>query len=299
MLAATFHLLLSGLDEVDHPGVGIELGIHGYCFHQHANGAVAALVGASVVYGVEQHLLLVIEFSQQISVGGCEDGATEHAVRLAVGVYPCRVCGHGPCEQGIDKLLVVAVGQQWRVAVAAIEVFRIPFLVLLKGCRLALLLFFDSQLGHRQLFRFQRLTLVGFLDIFQHDALRTSVEKRMMNILEIIEMLFVAQQTDAEQTVAYDVERLDHRLLGSLDVIDMFYLQREGLRVVDGLHRVALLRQFDAREQGGVGCHHGLDSLAEPLFVETAVEDIETRYVIARLSPVVNTFHVEAILGFS
>ena len=133
MLTATLHLLLSSLDEVEHTGVAIELGIHGHRFHQHAHRTVVALVGTPVVYRIEQHLLLVIVFCQQISVGGCKDGTTEDTVCLAEGIYPILVHRHCPCQDGIHKLLVIAVGQQRRIAVAAIEVFRIPFLVLLKG----------------------------------------------------------------------------------------------------------------------------------------------------------------------
>ena len=75
----------------------------------------------------------------------------------------------------------------------------------------------------------------------------------MVDILEIIEVFLVAQQAYAEQTVTYDVERLKHRFLSSLDVIDMLYLQRECLRVVDSLHRITLIRQFDARKQRRMG----------------------------------------------
>ena len=126
---------------------------------------------------------------------------------------------------------------------------------------MALLLFCDSQLGHRQLFWFQRFTIVGFLDVSQHNSLRASVEKCVVDILEIIKVFFVAQQANAEQPVAYDVERLNHRFLGSLNVIDMLYLQRECLSVVDCLHGVTLIRQFDARKQRWVGSHYGLNSL--------------------------------------
>ena len=121
----------------------------------------------------------------------------------------------------------------------------------------------------------------------------------MVYILEIIEVFFVAQQADAEQTVTYNVERLNHRFLDILDVIDMLYLQRECFRIVDSLHRVTLVRQFYACKQRRVGSNCHLDSLTESFFVQTAVEDIETRYIVAGLPWVVYTFHVESILRFS
>ena len=86
MLTAAFHLLFSSLDEVEHTGVAIELGIHGYRLHQHAHRTVRAFVGTSVVYSVEQHLLVVIVFCQQISVGGCKERTSENAVRLAESI---------------------------------------------------------------------------------------------------------------------------------------------------------------------------------------------------------------------
>ena len=41
-----------------------------------------------------------------------------------------------------------------------------------------------------------------------------------------------------------------------------------------------------------------LDSLTEPLFVQTALEGVETGHIITGLSRVVYTFYIEAILRF-
>ena len=112
MLSTALHLLLSSLDEVVYTSVTIELGIHRHRFHQHAHRTVCALVGTPVMYRVEQHLLFVIVFCQQIGVGGCEDGTAEDAVCLAEGIHPILVHHHGPCQDGVHKLLVIAVGQQ-------------------------------------------------------------------------------------------------------------------------------------------------------------------------------------------
>ena len=95
MLTTALHLFLSRLDEVEHTGVAIELGIHGYRLHQHAHRTVRALVGTSVVYSVEQHLLVVIVFCQQISIGSCKERTSENAVRLAENID--RVDAYAQC----------------------------------------------------------------------------------------------------------------------------------------------------------------------------------------------------------
>ena len=112
MLSATLHLLLSSLDEVEHTGVTIEPGIYRHRPDHHAHRMAATLVGTPVMECAEQGLLLIIVFCQQIAVGRCENGTSEHTVRLAEGIHPSLVHCHGALQEGIDELLVVAVGQQ-------------------------------------------------------------------------------------------------------------------------------------------------------------------------------------------
>ena len=66
-------------------------------------------------------------------------------------------------------------------------------------------------------------------------------------------MLRILEQTDMEQTVLINIERHDHLLLLSLDVVDMFDVQSKRLGIVDGLQGIALLIQLYTGEERGMG----------------------------------------------
>ena len=70
----------------------------------------------------------------------------------------------------------------------------------------------------------------------------------MKNVDEKVEMLGIFEQSDAEKPVVINIERLNHPLFFRFDISDMLYFQTESLAVIDGLHGVALLVQFDACE---------------------------------------------------
>ena len=61
------------------------------------------------------------------------------------------------------------------------------------------------------------------------------------------------QQTDTEQPVTHNIERLDESGLLGLNVIHMLHCQRKYLTIINRLHRVTLIRHFDARKQRRVG----------------------------------------------
>ena len=111
-------------------------------------------------------------------------------------------------------------------------------------------------------------------------------------------MLFVLKQTDAEQPVAHYVERLNEWCLHGLDISYCFNHEFELFRIIDYLHRIALLVLFDACKQRGMHCHCGLDGPAKPFSVQTAVQRVKIRYVITSLSLMSDTLHVETILYF-
>ena len=87
-------------------------------------------------------------------------------------------------------------------------------------------------------------------------------------------MLRILKQTNMEQPILVDIERHNHALLLGLDVINVFYVQRKGLSIVDSLQGVTLFIQFYTGEEGGVCSYSGLYSLAKPFFVQTSVKHI-------------------------
>ena len=102
MLATAAHLLLSGFQKVQYRGVVRELCIYGYRLHQHGHRMGQTLVCTPVVDGVEQHLLLVVEFRQQTAVSCCKEGTLEDAVLLAEGIDGIDTHMHCPRQQSFS-----------------------------------------------------------------------------------------------------------------------------------------------------------------------------------------------------
>ena len=121
----------------------------------------------------------------------------------------------------------------------------------------------------------------------------------MMDVEQKIEMIAILQQSDMEKPVVVDVKRHNHLPLFCFNVGNVFYLESEGLAVIDSLLWVALFVQSDACEQGGVCCDGSLNCCLECFFIQTTVEYKEIRQIITNLTLMSNTFGIDAILHFS
>ena len=224
MLPATRHLLLSGLQEIEHGRLVGEVCIHGHCLDQHTDRLCRPAVVATTDDGAEQRRLLVIVFSHQETVGRREEGALEDAMLAAEGIHAGTVHIHAPRLQTVRVLSSVKVGQQGREAVAAVVLPSIPLLVLLELGHLSLFLFFEGQLGHRNRLGCQFLALVGCPYVVQEHLQRRAVANDMVDVQEPVVVLIVSQHPHAEEMVVVDVERLDKAFDGSPDIRDLLNL---------------------------------------------------------------------------
>ena len=274
VLPATRHLLLSGLQEVEHSRLVGEVCIDGHCLDQHSDCMCCPTVVATTNDGAEQCRLLVIVFSQQVAVGRREEGALEDAMFAAEGIHTGTVHMHAPRCQSVRILVAVKVGQQGREAVAAVELSCIPLLVGLKLGRLSQFVFFEGQLGHRDCLGCQFLALVGCPYVVHEHLQRRAVANDMVDVQEPIVVLVVAQHPHTEEMVVIEVERLDKAFYGSLDVCDMLNFQRPFLCVIDRLYRVAVFVHSYACQESWMGGYSSFYSRLEPVLVQTAVERI-------------------------
>ena len=278
------HLVLSSFQIVEHLGVARKLGIHRQRLHRHTHGVQETLVGTSVVDGGEQRLLFVVVSGQQETVGRCKEIALEDTLLLTESIHLGHVHVECPHHRRLAVLRFLQVGYELCETVAAVEVLGIPLLAFVEGRRLAQFCLGDSHFGHCHRLGLQCFACVGLLQVAQHHLQRGAVTNEVVDIQEEIEMLGILQQADVEQTVLIDVERHDEivecrqlvveRLPFKFKIVDLFNVQFERLRIVDGLQGVSLLGEFDACEQRRVCCHSSLNGLAESLFVERTVEHI-------------------------
>ena len=111
VLPAARHLLLSGLQEVEHGRLVGEVRIDGHCLDQHADRMCRPAVVTTTDDGAEQCRLLVIVFSQQVTVGRREEGALEDATLAAESIHTCTFYIHAPRLQTVRILSAVQVGQ--------------------------------------------------------------------------------------------------------------------------------------------------------------------------------------------
>ena len=274
VLAATRHLLLSGLQKIEHGGLVGEVCIDRHCLDQHTDRMCRPTVVASTDDGAEQRCLLVIVFGYQETVGRREDGALENAVFAAESIYAGTVNMHAPRLQSVSILGSVQVGQQGGEAVAAVVLLCIPLPVRLELGRLSLFLFFEGQLGHRDCLRCQFLALVGCPNVVQEHLQRRAVANDMVDVEEPVVVLVVAQHPHTEETVVIDVERLDKAFDGSPDIGDVLNFERPFLAVIDRLYRVAMFVHSYACQEGRMVGNCSFYSRLEPILVQTAVECI-------------------------
>ena len=209
VLAATAHLILPGLQVIQHLRFVVELRIHGQRLHRHAHRVEESLVCAPVVDGGEQRLLFIIVFCQQEAVDRGEEIALEDTFLLAEGIHAGHIHAQSAHHTCLRVFRNLQVGHQLRVAVAAVKVLGIPLLAFLERCRLAQLGLCRCHFRHRQCLGFQRLAVVGFLQIGQHHLQRCSVADDVVDVEEEVEVLCILQQADMEQPVVVDVEGHD------------------------------------------------------------------------------------------
>ena len=282
--SAIAHLLLRGLQEVDDGSVGSELGIDRERLDKHAHRVGKLLVATSVVNGGEERLLLVVEFSKQIGICRREkralvdgmlatermDGVDADAERAKEG----GLSGGGSYRWGAD------VGNELSECVAAVEGFCIPRLCLLKSGRLTERLFLDSHFGQGYLLGSGSDSMISLVDIGEQQMHGSTVDDDMVIVDEEIERPVLAltcrkaaQQADAEQSVAIDVEWLDQRRYHRLNILDVFHMKRprrDGIGV-NGLEGFSLIIEHDACEERGMRLHRCFDSIAQPIDVEAIV----------------------------
>ena len=303
VLAHTAHLILTSLQIVEYPGLIVELGIDGQRLHRHTDGVQETLVGTTVVDGGEERLLFIIIFGQQEAVGRREEIALEYAILLAECVHLGHLHVERPHHTGLAVFRILKIGHQLCEAVAAVEVLCIPLLAFVKGSRLAQFGLSRCHLGHRHRLWFQRTASVDLVYVAEHHLQGGAVADDVVDVEEEVEMFRILEQADMEKTILVDVEGRDEWLTIKKTSIfkvqcSVLNVQRKRLRIVDGLKGVALVIQFDAREQRGMCCHSGLNGPAKLVPVQRAVEHVEIRKVITSLSLMSYTLHIEAILYF-
>ena len=261
-----------------------------------------ALVGTTVIDGGKQRLLFIVIFSQEETIGRCEEIALEDAVLLAEGIHLFHLHIKSAHHRCFRMFFHFQVGHQLCEAVATVKVLCIPLLALLEGCRLTQLCLCRRHLCHCHRLGLQRTTIIHLVDVAEHHLQRRAVTNDMMDIEEEVEVFAVLEQTDVEQTVFVDVERLDERppIKRSLLHVhrSLFRTQCERLRIVNCLQGITLLIQLYPREECRMRCHSRFDGLSQALLLQRAVKHIQIRQIITSLSLVGNTLHIETILNF-
>ena len=110
MCSTTLHLLLAGLQEIEHRSIIGESRIYWYCLYQHGNGACQLFVCTTAIYRIEQRLLFIIVFRQQIAIYAVKESALENAVRLAEGINSFKTDTHLPLKSTYLRLIPFQVG---------------------------------------------------------------------------------------------------------------------------------------------------------------------------------------------
>ena len=87
-------------------------------------------------------------------------------------------------------------------------------------------------------------------------------------------MLAILQQSDAEQAVAHNIERLDELRLLNLNVGRFLQLQTERFAIINSLHRLAIVTQFHTGKQRRMSLNSFLDGFCQAFAIQAAVERI-------------------------
>ena len=114
--------------------------------------------------------------------------------------------------------------------------------------------------------------MISLIDIIEQQLHGSAVDNDVMIVDEEIESLGVAQQTDAEQTVAIDIEWSDQRGLHCLNILNVFHMKRPRIDVGRNvLHRFAVVVEHDAGEKRGMRFHRCFNSFAQPVGIQAVV----------------------------
>ena len=298
MGAAATHLFLPVLQEVENSGFIIEFGIDWQCLDKHAHGIGQLFVVTPIIYCGEERHLLVVELGKQESVCGGEEGASEDAVLVAEGVNTVHRGGEHVCQAAFAHGGHLAVGQQGGEHVSAVEVVGVPCLSLLEGRRLAVGLLTHSHLCECHRFLFGSQAVISLVDGIEHQFHRCAVNDDVVIVDEQVKVGVVAQDADAEQAVAAEVEGCHQRGFFCGDVIDVLNggCPRFQILCVDALYGFSVVVERYPGEKGGVGLYRCLDSFKKPFLVEALVERVQIWKVIADLSAVLGAFHINTVL---
>ena len=165
MLTTPAHLVLSLSHQLQDCRLVGEFGINRQSFDCHANRTGKAFVGTTIINGIEQTFLLVIELRQQEGIGGREQRALEHTILFAVVIHTLQVNREGAQHAILAALRLFQVRHELGESVATVKIGCIPFLCLFKCWRFTSIGFDLSQLHQCHLLRGNFLTVVGPVDI--------------------------------------------------------------------------------------------------------------------------------------
>ena len=299
MLTAAIHLLLAGLEVVQHGGLVGEGGINGQRLHRHTHGMLETLVCATIVDGIEEGFLLVVVLCQKVGVNRCKQGTFIDTVLFAEGIHLGHVGTHYALHVRLRVFLDFQVGKKLGEGVATVEVLGVPAFALLESVGLAQLGLSNGQFRLCQLLRSERATVIDRLHIVNQDAVRGSVADKVVGVEEPVEVFLVLHQAGVEEPSAVELVGLDELPLLRFDVGDLLHGKAEFFFVhIDGLEGVAFAAHLNAGEERGMRLEGRHDGPAQALGVETTVKDIEIRHVVVGFVLVAYAFCVDAVLGF-
>ena len=167
VLTATCHLLLPGLEELEHRGVACELSIGGQRLDKHADGVLQESILPAVVDVCEKGFLFVVVLCEQECENRGEQGALEDAVCPTECVDALHACAKRPCKACLrvelwnDGLTCVHIRYERRVGVTAIEVLGKPCFRFVERRRLSHDGFRFCRFRHSHAFLFQFEPLVS------------------------------------------------------------------------------------------------------------------------------------------
>ena len=155
-------------------------------------------VRTTVIDRCKQRLLFIIIFSQQETIGRCEEITLEDAFLFTEGIHPRHLHTQRPYHTGLAVYRFLQVGHQLCEAVATVEVLGVPLPAFVKGRCLAQRSFCRSHLGHRHLLWLQRSSTIHLIHVGQHDLQRGTIADDMVNVEEEVVVGCILQQTDME-----------------------------------------------------------------------------------------------------
>ena len=163
------------------------------------------------------------------------------------------------------------VGHQLGKRISTVEVLCIPLLTFFKSRCLSQFGFLLCYLCHGERFWSQRFSLIGGIYIAEYHLHRGTIDNDVMQILEVIVVICIFQQSDMKQPITIDVERYDKRRFHCLNIIDVFDSEFKCFCIVDGLHRFSIVVHTNACKECRV-CFHGcFDGTNKAFAIQTSI----------------------------